>query len=103
MIQLAIGWFQQTFFKQVEKITPQKEGYYFEHDELKRLMYRLRNYEVIVEFRDLSGALLTPEIIDQRFGRDGGIDCVIRIVAPTDAGARNVAGRIRNILIRGDY
>ncbi|WP_445626211.1 hypothetical protein [Nostoc sp. DSM 114167] len=102
MIALVVGWFQQKFFKQVEKITPSKEGYKFEHDELKRLMKRLRNFET-VEFRDLSGSLLSPETIDQRFGQDGGIDCVIRIVTPTEAGARNVAGRIRNILIKGDY
>ncbi|MEH2418746.1 hypothetical protein [Nostoc sp.] len=102
MIELVVGWFQQTFFKPVEKITPSKEGYKFEHDELKRLMKRLRNFET-VEFRDLSGSLLSPQTIDQRFGLDGGIDCVIRIVAPTEAGARNVAGRIRNILINGNY
>lgn len=102
MIQLVVGWFQQKFFKPVEKITPSQKGYQFEHDELKRLMKRLRNFET-VEFMDLSGSLLSPEIIDRRFGRDGGIDCVIRIVTPTEAGARNVAGRIRKILINGDY
>ncbi|MBE8987142.1 hypothetical protein [Nostoc sp. LEGE 12450] len=102
VIQFVVGWFQQKFFKQVEKITPAKEGFKFEHEELKRLMNRLRNFET-VEFRDLSGSLLSPETIHLRFGRDGGIDCVIRIVAPTEAGARNVAGRIRNILINGDY
>jgi hypothetical protein len=102
VIQLVVGWFQQTFFKPVEKITPSQKGYQFEHEELKRLMYRLRNFET-VEFMDLAGSPLNPETIERRFGRDGGIDCVIRIVAPTEAGARNVAGRIRNILINGDY
>lgn len=107
MIQLVVGWFQQRFFRPVDKITPvqmtpSQKGFQFEHEELKRLMYRLRNFET-VEFMDLSEAPLTPETIDRRFGRDGGIDCVIRIVAPTEAGARNVAGRIRNILLNGDY
>lgn len=107
MIQLLVGWMQRTFFKQVEQITPAQltpaeKGYHFEHEELKRLMKRLCRYET-VEFMDLSGIPLSSETIDQRFGRDGGIDCVIRIVAPTEAGARNVAGRIRNILIKGDY
>jgi hypothetical protein len=94
MIQLFVGWMQKTFFKQVEQITPSQltpsqKGYHFEHEELKRLMYRLRRFET-VEFRDLRGNMLAPETIDQRFGRDGGIDCVIRIVAPTEAGAHNV-------------
>lgn len=107
MIQLVVGWMQRTFFKKVEHITPSEltpsqKGYHFEHEELKRLMYRLRRFET-VDFRDASGMPLSPETIDRRFGRDGGIDCVIRIVAPTEAGARNVAGRIRNILINGDY
>ncbi|MEH1943130.1 MAG: hypothetical protein V7L01_23315 [Nostoc sp.] len=102
VIQFIVGWVKQNFFKQVEKITPSEEGYKFEHEELKRLIKRLRNFET-VEFRDLSGSLLSTDTIDQRFGRDGGIDCVIRIDAPTEAGARNVAGRIRNILINGDY
>jgi hypothetical protein len=114
MIELVVGWVQDFFnfsnvreFKPVEtirpsKVTPSKRGYYFEHDELKRLMERLKRFET-VEFTDAYGTPLTPESIDKRFGRDGGIDCVIHIVAPTERGANNVATRIRNILINGDY
>lgn len=109
MIQLVVGWVKDFFnpskvqeFKPVEKVTPSRMGYYFEHDELKRLMKRLKNFET-VEFTDASGTSLTPESIDKRFGKDGGIDCIIRIVAPTEKGASNVAGRIRNILVNGDY
>lgn len=110
MVQLVVGWVQDFFnnfsnvreFEPVETITPSQRGYYFEHDELKRLMERLQNFTT-VEFTDAYGTPLTPESIDQRFGRDGGIDCVINIVAPTEQGAKNVATRIRNILINGDY
>jgi len=107
MIELVIGWIKDTFFTSVEeikpaKITPSRAGYNFEHKELKRLMLRLRDFQT-VDFTDISGNLLVPETIDQRFGRDGGIDCVIHIVAPTERGARNVAGRIRNILTKGNY
>lgn len=107
MLQFIVGWVKGRIFQPVTKIEPEKLspsqlGYRFEHDELKRLMYRLRNFETVA-FEDVSGTKLTPESIDKRFGKDGGIDCVIRVVAPTSRGADNVAARIRNILIRGDY
>lgn len=108
-IALVIGLYKRIFgsprvpeFTVVDKLTPSKMGYHFEHDELKRLMYRLHRFET-VEFTDAYGTPLSPETIDKRYGKDGGIDCVIRIVAPTERGASNVAGRIRNIIISGDY
>ncbi|WP_017304438.1 hypothetical protein [Spirulina subsalsa] len=112
MFDLVVGWFKNVSnvltFNPVEKIkpknniTPSERGYTFEHDELKGLMKRLEGFES-VEFTDVYGATLTPDTIDQRFGPDGGIDCVIRIITPTEQGAKNVATRIRNILIKGDY
>ena len=109
MIQLVVGWVKNLFqpskvieFQPVSTITPALQGYYFEHEELKRLMRRLKGFET-VSFTDAYGSTLTPEIIEQRFGRDGGIDCVIHIVTETERGASNVATRIRNILINQDY
>ncbi|MEC4806418.1 MAG: hypothetical protein SAJ12_11720 [Jaaginema sp. PMC 1079.18] len=108
MIQLVVGWvkdflnFSDFHQKETIKVSKSEAGYIFEHEELKRLMDRLKNFET-VEFTDVSGTRLTPESIKERFGPDGGIDCIIRIVAPTERGASNVATRIRNILIRGDY
>ncbi|MDH6097982.1 hypothetical protein NWP21_03800 [Anabaenopsis sp. FSS-46] len=109
MIDLVIGWVKDFFnpkikeFTPVEKITPAKKGFHFEHDELKRLMKRLKGFET-VEFTDAYGAPLTAETIEKRFcKKDGGIDCVINIIAPTEQGTKNVATRIRNILIKGDY
>lgn len=100
-------------FTPVAKITPSKvrpqkkkatsaDGYYFEHEELKRLMRRLKRFET-VEFTDVEGTPLTPDIIEKRFSPDGGIDCIIHIIAPTERGANIVATRIRNILVNGDY
>lgn len=109
MIQLVVGWVRDFFdfskveeFKPVETVTPSLMGYYFEHAELKGLMTRLKGFET-VNFTDVYGTTLTAESIDKRFGKDGGIDCVIHIVAPTERGAKNVATRIRNILVNGDY
>jgi hypothetical protein len=111
VLQLLVGWVQDNIFKKVESIEPVKvlrekssseQGYKFEHDELKRLMKRLKRFET-VDFEDVQGNRLTPEIIDERFGPDGGIDCVIRIIAKTEQGTNNVTTRIRNILIDGDY
>lgn len=110
MIQMIVGWVRDFFnnssnvveFREIEKITPSKMGYKFEHEELKRLMKRLKRFET-VEFTDAYGSPLTPEIIENRFGSDGGIDCILHIVAPTEKGASNVATRIRNIIVKGDY
>lgn len=109
VIQLVVGWIKEFFnpqkvedFKPVQTVTPSRMGYYFEHNELQRLMMRLERFDT-VEFTDVYGTCLTPESINARFGKDGGIDCVIHIVAPTERGARNVAARIRNIIVRGDY
>ena len=114
VIQLVVGWVQDFFnfykaeeFKPVEIVTPEivtasRRGYNFEHNELKRLMVRLKGFDTI-EFTDVKGTAMTPDSIESRFGKDGGIDCVIHIITPTEKGARNVATRIRNILVEGDY
>jgi len=34
---------------------------------------------------------------------DGGIDVIVRIVAPTERGARNIAGRFRNMIVSQNY
>lgn len=109
VIQLVVGWMKDLFnfpkvvdFKPVDTLTPSQMGYVFEHNELKLMMKRLKGFET-VEFTDVSGVKLTPESIENRFGADGGIDCVINIIAPTEKGAKNVASRIRNIIINGDY
>lgn len=109
MIELIVGCVKKLFnssqvekFTPVEKLTPSLMGYYFEHEELKRLMDRLESFET-VKFTDVYGERITRQGIDKRFGKDGGIDCIIQIIAPTERGAKNVATRIRNILINGDY
>lgn len=109
MVQLAVGWVRNFFnfskveeFKLVETISPSRMGFYFEHEELKRLMERLKGFGA-VEFTDVYGTPLTEESIDKRFGKDGGIDCVIHIITETERGAKNVATRIRNIIVNGDY
>ncbi|MEH2274490.1 MAG: hypothetical protein V7K40_06685 [Nostoc sp.] len=109
MIQIMVGWVKNLFnyskveeFTLVEEVTPSRMGFHFEHDELKRLMVRLKGFET-VEFTDAYGTPLTPEGIDKRFGKDGGIDCIIHIIAPSEKGAKNVATRIRKIFVKGDY
>lgn len=109
MIQFVVGWVKDFLnfpkveqFQPVETVTPSRRGYNFEHDELKRIMVRLKNFET-VRFTDVYDISLTPDSIDKRFGKDGGIDCVIHIIAPTERGAKNVASRLRNIIVNGDY
>lgn len=109
MVQLVVGWVRDFFnfskveqFEPVETISPSRMGYHFEHEELKRLMKRLKGFES-VEFTDVYGTPLTVESIDKRFGKDGGIDCVIHIITETERGAKNVATRIRNIIVNGNY
>jgi hypothetical protein len=118
MLTLITGWLREvgklirfpnvgTFstaedFIEVDRISPSEYGYRVEHSEIKRLMKRLRRFET-VEFTDAYGVLLSEATIDQRYGKDGGIDCVIRIVARTERGASIAATRLRNIIISGDY
>lgn len=118
MLTLITGWLQQVGnligfpksigyktseqFIEVDRISSSAFGYKTEHDEIKRLMKRLSRFET-VEFTDAKGDPMDITTVDQRYGKDGGIDCVIRIVAPTERGASNVAARIRNIIIKGDY
>jgi hypothetical protein len=123
VIQLVVGWVRDFFnsspvspietstpsttvyhanFEPVDTVTLSQEGYIFEHNQIQRLMDRLKRFET-VEFTDAQGVIITPDSIDKRYGKDGGIDCVIHIVARTERGAANVATRIRNIMITGDY
>ncbi len=106
-ITLLTGYEQQTESEQqdfvsVDRFTPSQKGYNFEHCELICLMNRLINFETVM-FTDAYGVKLTPQIVRKRYGRDGGIDFVIHIVAPTERGARSIATRVRNIIINEDY
>lgn len=62
------GWFRVEDKNQVveeEGESRSVQGYRFEHEEIKALMYRLRNFET-VEFTSARGTPLTPEMIEQR-------------------------------------
>ncbi len=86
----------------VDEITPSQRGYQFEHEEIKRLMFRIKGFATVT-ITDVYDAPLSLDSIDQRQGPDGGIDYVIHITASTERSARQVASRVRNILLRGDY
>lgn len=107
VMSVVVGWYHNLLkdtdaVEVVDEITLSQQGYAFEHEELKRLMDRLKGFAT-VKITDVYNAPLSPESIDQRRGPDGGIDCVIHIIAPTERGARQIASRVRNILLRGDY
>lgn len=103
MFKAIVGWINNFFnFVEVEQVSSSETGYKFEHDEIKRIIKRLKNFDT-VQITDAYGSPLTSDIIDKRYGADGGIDCVIKIIAPTEKGAKIVAGKIRNILISRDY
>lgn len=85
-----------------EVLSRSQQGYKFEHDELKRLLQRFRGFATVT-ITDAYGAELTEEIIEQRFGPDGGVDCVIHIEAANDRGISWVTTRVTNIIVNHDY
>jgi len=93
---------EETLSQQSEVLSPSQLGYQFEHDELKRLLRRFSGF-ASVEITDAYGYELTEEIIEQRFGSDGGVDCVIHVSAMNERGLSWIITRVRNIIKNGDY
>lgn len=107
VMSVIVGWCQNVLndtdeVEVVDEISLSQQGYQFEHEEMKRMMERFKGFAT-VKFTDVKGYPLSPERIDRRYGPDGGIDCIIHITAPTERGARQIASRVRNIIIQGDY
>jgi hypothetical protein len=121
MLNLVVGWLQGDFslpnlrdFMRIEtfkiqtpavakKKSPREQGIQFELEEVIRLMDRLAGYESVVFLNPRTGTEITKDNIERFLSKDGGLDYKILIVTPTERGAKNVAGRIRNILKNGDY
>jgi hypothetical protein len=81
--------------------TPRERGIRFHRDEFERLFQRVERWTT-VEFVTTAG--LPIECVDDLpRGADGGIDVIVRITAPTERGARNIAGRIRGIMVHQRY
>ncbi len=108
VMSVIVGWCQNVLndtdeVEVVDEISLSQQGYQFEHEEMKRMMERFKGFAT-VKFTDVKGYPLSPERIDRRsMGVMGGIDCIIHITAPTERGARQIASRVRNIIIQGDY
>jgi hypothetical protein len=82
-------------------LTPRERGIRFHRDEFERLFQRVERWTT-VEFVTTAG--LPIECVDDLpRGADGGIDVIVRITAPTERGARNIAGRIRGIMVHQRY
>lgn len=74
-------------------------GYKVQEDQVERLLKRLRGF-LTVEMTDLRGR---PLELPLKKGRDGGIDVIFKIQAPTTHGTSIVYGKVRKILIDNDY
>jgi hypothetical protein len=81
--------------------TPRELGIRFHRDEFTRLFEAAESWPT-VEFITSRG-LPIESVDDLPRGADGGIDVIVRIVAPTERGARNIAGRLRNMLVQQAY
>jgi hypothetical protein len=81
--------------------TPRERGIRFHRDEFGRLFQRVERWTT-VEF--LTAAGLPIECVDDLpRGADGGIDVIVRITTPTERGAKMIAGRIRNMIVKQQY
>ena len=105
--EILVGWISGNIFRVESRIdvleevsttelSPSEMGFKFQADELSWLMDNLKGFET-VEFLDpRGGGVLDPN----HKGADGGIDCIIRITATTERAAHQVAGKIRQRIIR---
>ncbi len=84
-----------------EAPSPRELGIRFHRDEFSRLFDAVEGWPT-VEFITSWGTRVEC-IDDLPRGADGGIDVIVRIVAPTERGARNIAGRLRNMLVQQAY
>jgi len=81
--------------------SPRERGIRFHQDEFSRLFEAVEGWPT-VEFITLQG-LPVDSVDDLPRSADGGIDVVVRIVTPTEHGARIVAGRIRKMIVNQQY
>ena len=81
--------------------TPRERGIRFHRDEFSRLFEAVEGWPT-VEFITAQG-LPIASVDDLPRSADGGIDVVVRIVTPTEHGARIVAGRIRSMIVNQQY
>ena len=76
-------------------------GIRFHRHEFSRLFEAVEGWPT-VEFITAHG-LPIDCVDDLPRGADGGIDVIVRIVTPTEHGARVVAGRLRKMLVQQAY
>lgn len=81
--------------------TPRELGIRFHQQEFGRLFEAVEGWPT-VEFITAQG-LPVQSVDDLPRSADGGIDVVVRIVTPTEHGARIVAGRIRSMIVNQRY
>lgn len=84
-----------------EAPSPRERGLRFHRDEFLRLFDAVDGWPT-VEFITAQG-LPIESVDDLPRSADGGVDVVVRIVTPTERGARIVAGRIRNMIVNQQY
>jgi hypothetical protein len=124
MLQVVIGWIQHRLgFLPVDTITidgadaldigpaglaqeltgaaASQIGIRFQLDEFRRLFNRIGHWETVEFFTARGRPIEGPDDFDK--GADGGLDGIIRITAPTERGARIIAGRISKIIVKQDY
>jgi hypothetical protein len=83
------------------ELTPRERGIRFHQHEFGRLFEALEGWPT-VEFITTQG-LPIDSVDDLPRSADGGIDVIVRIVTPTERGARIVAGRIRKMIVNQQY
>jgi hypothetical protein len=109
MLHIVVGWVKDLLrssdIQVVDAVdvpvTKSQLGFRFQRHYFEQLFNGIGDWPSI-EFLDAYGDPITS-LSDLSEGPDGGIDAVIRITTRTERGAKNVATRIRNKIIRGRY
>lgn len=94
--KVPIGHNSGAGFVEDETLSLSDKGYEFQFRFNEALITRLAGFSTVT-LLDMNGNVVTLENYRRR-GRDGGMDLVYRIEARSEAAARGVATRIRNII-----
>jgi len=94
MVKVRVG--HNSNFRAFEKSTPAK-GYEFQFALARKILERLRRFSSVTT-KDGNGNVLSLDNFAKR-GRDGGIDLVIEIETQTDRACKQIAGKVKKILL----
>jgi len=96
--RIEVGHREQTGFVETNRISTRSDyGYDFQFELVAKILTRLDGFSTVT-CHDMAGNVITLDNFRRR-GPDGGLDLIIRIEAKTEMASKQIAGRVRKILL----